>query len=236
MKVYLNELNGLWNAIDAMYFSRRSWSREFELKVMEAYERNFDRWGKRKGEIDDEMQNYINLLFKWSTDHITLAKFFDFSFTIDGLHRGAQDDFDSHAKRMDNRIIRASTRLAKFGNEKSDWYEGKIFSTDEVLEKCEIQKPAEVIIDGINYVSTVNGYVREDLKNNKDVLRGLYMLSIPSTFTFKCNCTEFAHIVKERDQLSHAAPELRDMIEECKRQIRENIPNLTDEFYYKVKN
>lgn len=236
MKVYLNELNGLWAAIDAMYFSKRSWSREVELKVMDAYERNFDRWGKRKDEIDDEMQNYIDLLFKWSPKHITLAKFFDFSFTIADLHRGAQDDFDSHAERLNNRILRSSTRLAKFGVEKSDWYKGKIFSTDEILEKCGIQKPAEVILDGVNYVSTVNGYIREDLKDNKDVLRGLYMLSIPSNFTFKCNCTEFAHIVKERDKLSHAHPELREMIEECKRQLREHIPNLTDEFYYKVKN
>lgn len=236
MKVYLNELNGLWAAIDAMYFSKRSWSREVEMNIKEVYERNFDRWGRKKGELDPEMLKLMDTLFKWSTSHITLAKFFDFSFTIEGLHRGAQDDFDSHAKRLNNRILRSSTRLAKFGMERSEWYEGKIFTTDEILEKCEIQKPAEVIIDGVNYVSTVNGYVREDLKNDKDVLRGLYMLSIPSNFIFKCDCTEFAHIVKERDKYSHAHPELRLMIEECKGQLIEHIPHLTDEFYQKVKN
>ena len=78
MKVYLNELNGLWAAIDAMYFSKRSWSREVEMHIKEVYERNFDRWGRKKGELDPEMLKLMDTLFKWSTSHITLARFFDF--------------------------------------------------------------------------------------------------------------------------------------------------------------
>lgn len=244
MKVYLNEINGLWAAIDAAYFSKRSWTREKEEHIMNVYERNFDHRGMRRrdnpftltGEIDGEMQEMMDMLFKWSKCHITLAKFLDFSFTVEGLHRGAQDDFDSHAKRLDNRIVRSSTRLAKFGNEKSDWYQDKILSTDEALPLMDIPKPAEIMVDGVNYVSCTNGYVREDLKDNKDVLRGLYMLSIPSNFIFKCNCTEFAHIVNERDKDSHAAPELRLMIEECKRLIQEEIPQFTTEWCRGVKN
>ena len=244
MKVYLNEINGLWAAITAAYFSKRSWTPEIEHHIKEVYERNFDRWGMRKsynpfstdGGIDGEMTDLMDMLFRWSKNHITLAKFLDFSFTIEGLHRGAQDDFDSHAKRLDNRIVRSSTRLAKFGNEKSEWYQGKILSTDEALQLMDIPKPAEIMIDGVNYVACTNGYVREDLKDNKDVLRGLYMLSIPSNFIFKCNCTEFAHIVNERDKDSHAAPELRLMIEECKRLLQDEIPHLTTEWYRAVKN
>lgn len=244
MKVYLNEISGLWAAIDAAYFSKRSWTREKEEHIMEVYERNFNRWGKMRDKLnskweynlDDEMKEMMDMLFKWSKSHITLGKFVDFTFTVEGLHRGAQDDFDSHAKRLDNRIVRSSTRLAKFGDEKSEWYQDKILSIDEVLKMMEIPRPTEIMVDGVNYVSTTNGYVREDLKDNKDVLRGLYMLSIPSNFIFKCNCTEFAHIVNERDKDSHAAPELRLMIEECKRLIHTEIPHFTTEWCRAVKN
>ena len=239
MKVYLNEINGLWAAIDAMYFSKRTWTRESELELRRLYAASYDRWGRVRMDVDGidrKLYKLMDTMFKWSTTHITLGKFLDFSFTVEGLHRGAQDDFDSHAKRLDNRIVRSSTRLAKFGNEKSDWYQGKILSTDEALAMVDIPKPAEIMIDGVNYVACTNGYVREDLQNDKDVLRGLYMLSIPSNFIFKCNFTEFAHIVNERDSDSHAAPELRLMVEECKKQIQEQIPMLTTELYRKVKN
>lgn len=237
MKVYLNEINGLWAAIDAMYFSKRTWSRAEEIKLMAAYESNYDNHGKmRYNELDPEFKKLVDNLFKWSTSHITLAKFLDFSFTVEGLHRGAQDDFDSHAKRLDNRIVRSSTRLSKFGNEKSEWYQGKILTTDEALEMMDIPKPTEIVVDGFNFVSCTNGYVREDLKDDKDVLRGLYMLSIPSNFIFKCNGTEFAHIINERDMDSHAAPELRLMIEECKRLIVAEIPQYNTDWCRKVKN
>lgn len=238
MKVYLNEINGLWAAIDAMYFSKRTWSRAEEIKLIAAYEDNYDKNGKlRYNELDPEFKKLVDNLFKWSTSHITLAKFLDFSFTVEGLHRGAQDDFDSHAKRLDNRIVRSSTRLSKFGNEKSEWYEGKILTTDEALELLGMPKPSEIMMaDGTNYVACTNGYVREDLQNDKDVLRGLYMLSIPSNFIFKCNGTEFAHIINERDEDSHAAPELQLMIEECKRLIVNEIPQYNTDWCRKVKN
>lgn len=238
MKVYLNEINGLWAAIDAMYFSKRTWTREAEAELMSMYWDNYDRFGKLiRYDITPEFKKLVDNLFKWSTSHITLAKFLDFTFTVEGLHRGAQDDFDSHAKRLDNRIVRSSTRLAKFGNEKSDWYKGKILSTDEALELAGLEKPSEIFtVDGQRFVACTNGYVREDLAKDKDVLRGLYMLSIPSNFIFKCNGTEFAHIINERDADSHAAPELRLMIEECKRLIVQEIPQYNTDWCRKVKN
>lgn len=248
MKVYLNEINGLWAAIDAMYFSKRTWSREQEEHLMNLYAEHFDRWGRKIKEPNAEMQDLIDKTFRWAKRHITLNKFLDFSFTIEGLHRGAQDDFDSHAKRLDNRIVRSSTRLADFGGcEMSDWYQDKIIPMDEALELLGFELPEEIevaeetdfALDEVKttkFVRATNGYIRDDLKDNKDVKRGLYMLSIPSNFIFKVNCTEFAHIVNERDDGSTAHPELKLMIEKCKRQLAEHIPQLTTEWYRSVKN
>lgn len=39
-------------------------------------------------------------------NHHTLMKYIDIAFFTDGLHRGAQDDLDSHAIAFNNRITR----------------------------------------------------------------------------------------------------------------------------------
>lgn len=243
MKVYLNEISGLWQAIVSMYMSKRTWTREKEEDILSLYEYCYDRNGFRyKNRPEDiyasalEFKNMLDKLFKWAPKHITMTRFLDFSFTVEGLHRGAQDDFDAHAKRLENRILRSSTRLAKYGNEKSDWYKDKIITTDEALTLMDVHLPVEMMVDGKNYVRTFNGYVLEEHKNNKDVLRGLYMLSIPSNFTFRVNCTEFAHILKERDKNGGAHPELKECVEEMLRLITEQIPQLTRDWFYSVKN
>lgn len=240
MKVYLNEISGLWQAIVSMYMSKRSWTRELEERILWHYQDKYNRDGKKFQYYNGsslEFDEMMNKLFKWAPRHITMTRFLDFSFTVEGLHRGAQDDFDAHAKRLENRILRSSTRLAKFGgDEKSDWYKGKIITTDEALKAMDMHLPEEMMIDGKNYVRAVNGYVLEECANNKDVLRGLYMLSIPSNFTFRVNCTEFAHILKERDKNGHAHPELKECVEEMLRLITEQIPQLTREWFYSVKN
>ena len=43
MKVYLNEISGLWNAIDTLYMSKRSWTREREEHIKQLYAEHFDR-------------------------------------------------------------------------------------------------------------------------------------------------------------------------------------------------
>lgn len=237
MFVYLNEISGLWNAIDTMYMSKRSWTREREQRIKELYAQHFDRWGMKIVEPNDEMYDLLTKLFKWAPIHITMGRFLDFSFTVEGIHRGAQDDFDSHAKRLDNRILRSSTRLAGYNeSEISDWYRGKIYTTDEILSYKGLTIPEEVIVDDVPFIKAVNGYIRKDLADNKDVSRGLYMLSIPSNFVCKINETELAHIVKERDINSHAHPELKECIEQMIALVQEQIPQLTREFYYSVKN
>ena len=143
-----------------------------------------------------------------------MGRFLDFSFTVYGMHRAGQDDLDSHAKRMENRIIRASIRLADFSQgEMSEFYEGKIIPTDAALAILGITAPDELEFHGQTYVKSVNGYILKGMEDNRDVKRGLYMLSIPSNFIFKMNLTEFAHLYKERNRDGTANPEVKACVE-----------------------
>ena len=81
-----------------------------------------------------------------------------------------------------------------------------------------------------------NGYIEEQYVNDKDVMRGLYMLSIPSNFIFKCNFTEWSHIVKERDCNSHAAPELQEMVERVCQILHDIFPQLDKDYWYSIQN
>ena len=78
------------------------------------------------------------MLLRMGRRHITVLRFIDISIMTEGIHRGGQDDIDSHVKRFENKVIRSSTRLAEFNNEKSDYYEGKIMTTDEALKILKI--------------------------------------------------------------------------------------------------
>lgn len=245
MKVYLNEINGLWNAIVGLYMSKRSWTRDLEEAIRVQYQLNFDRWGMRyfhdygqekRETLGPELAASLEKLCKWMPKHITLGRFIDFSFAVEGMHRGAQDDFDSHARRLDNRILRSSTRLAQFGNEKSSWYQGKILTTGEACKALGMTLPEEMELNGEKYVAAQNGYIRADLADSQDVRRGLYMLSIPSNFIFKVNATEFAHIVQQRDKTGHAHPELQEAVETMIDLIQAEIPPFTRDFWHSIKN
>ena len=227
MEVYLNRIDGWDDAILSMFYSKRTVTRELEQeirrKVFKATFHDPDYFpigALRHGIAFDheypEVEDWLNKLFKWCPMHITMGRFLDFSFTVYGLHRAGQDDWDSHAKRFDNRIIRSSTRLADFSNgEMSDYYKGKIIPTDQALDILEIKVPGEIEFNGQTYVKSVNGYILKGMEDKKDVKRGLYMLSIPSNFIFKCNLTEFAHLYKERRQEGTANPEVKECCEKC---------------------
>lgn len=241
MKVYLNNVSRVSDAIITMYMSKKSWTPEINEDIIETCDKVFDKRGfyepLTKKEDTDKVTDWLNKLFKWGRMHTTMLRFIDVSFTVEGLHRGAQDDFDSHAKRLDNRIVRSSTRLADFGSsEKSDYYNEKILTLDEALAELDISVPDTLIHNGHTYIRTTNGYIDRDYVNNKDVKRGLYMLSIPSNFIFKCNLTELAHIIKERDCNSNAAPELKEMIEDICEQLHNIFPQLTKDYWYSVLN
>lgn len=243
MKVYLNRIDGWDDAIISMFLSKRTLTRDLENEIRnEVYA--CTNHNPNNGVIgalinpSEKMIEWLNKLFKWAPIHITMGRFLDFSFTVYGLHRGAQDDLDSHAKRMENRIIRSSTRLADFSHgELSEYYNGKIIPTDVALAALGIVTPEEIKYDGNTYVKGVNGYILKGMECNKDVKRGLYMLSIPSNFIYKVNLTETAHIYKERNSTSSANPELKTCIEDETTQLEKaSLGYINRELLLQIKN
>lgn len=242
MNIYLNEISGIPDAITTLLMSKRSWTREKEVHIREICDHVLTRHGQLlKAEtlcIEKycEYEDWLRKLLNWGDSHITMLRFIDFSITVEGLHRGGQDDWDAHAMRYNNRIIRSSTRLAEFGYELSAFYEDKVIPTDIALAALGIETPDELVHDGVKYVKTCNGYIREDMKDNPDVKRGLYMLSIPSNFIFKVNLTEWAHVYKERRTEGHANPEVKECCETIADLIMDWQPEFTRELFMKIKN
>lgn len=241
MKVYVNEISGIADAIVSMFMSKRTWSREFETEIREVCEAVLERNGKLKAyETADEnvekFSKWMDSLTKWGWQHTTLLRFIDISVTVEGLHRAGQDDWDSHAKRFNNRIIRSSTRLANYGNEISEWYEDKVIPTDLALSELGIDLPDTITVKGETYVKGINGYIKEEYKDNKDVKRGLYMLSIPSNFIFKVDLTEWAHVYKERNAKGAANPEVKLCCESIATQLEQFHSQFNRELFEKIKN
>lgn len=243
MQVYVNKISGIDDAIVSMYMSKRSWTREKEEHIREVCRECLTDYGALCSAICvenpshyEEFAGWLQSLVKWGKRHQTLLRFIEISATVEGLHRGGQDDWDSHAKRFDNRIIRSSTRLAKFGHEKSKYYQDKILTTDEALNLMGIELP-ETFTDpkGDSYVRKVNGYVKEDCQT-QDVERGLYMLSIPSNFIFKINLTEWAHVYKERNAKSSANPEVKECCEAISDMIEAMIPQFNRTLFEEIPN
>lgn len=214
MEVYLNHIDGLDDAIISMFLSKRTLTRELENEIRLEVEMYSAAGDGALSKPSDKLQDWLRKLFKWGTQHITMLRFIDLSFSVYGLHRAGQDDLDSHAMRMNNRIIRSSTRLADFSSgEMSSYYEGKIVTTDQALAALGIELPEILEVGGSQYVRGVNGYILKGMEKNKDVKRGLYMLSVPSNFIFRINLTEFAHVYKERNKDGGANPEVKMAVE-----------------------
>jgi len=230
MRIYLNKITGIDDALVSLLMSKRSWTREKEEEIRKLVKENTDEFGFLKGNNEEFMTKVEKLMnYGVTIGHTTLLRYIDLSFTVEGLHRGAQDDFDSHAKRLDNRIVRSSTRLARFKEgEKSDYYQGKIMFHDEIAKILNLELPETVDVNGETFIKTDYGYIREDLKENNDVKRGLYPLSIPSNSIFKVQYPELCHIVQHRDKNSGANPELKEMIEQLKIELRSKFPILEE--------
>lgn len=244
MHVYLNKISGIDDAIVSMFISKRSWNREMEAHIYQVCRQVLDHQGRllpREAHPElasafDEFQGWLEKLVKWGWMHITMLRFIDMSITVEGLHRAGQDDWDSHAKRFNNRIIRSSTRLSTFSYEMSDYYKDKILPTDLALSALGVTLPEKIEVDGACYVKAVNGYIREGMEEDKDVRRGLYMLSIPSTFIFKIDLTEWGHVYKERNASGHANPEVKECCEAIADAITSFIPAFNRELFLKIKN
>lgn len=244
MEVFLNRIDGIDDAIISMFLSKRTLTRELELKirneVLAASNLNFDdnTFGALSGEISPELDSWLKTLVRWGVKHITMPRFCDLSFTVYGLHRAGQDDIDAHAMRMNNRIIRSSTRLADFKvGEMSEYYEGKIVPTDVALAYLGITTPDEIEYEGNTYVRATNGYILKGMEDRNDVKRGLYMLSIPSCFIFKMQLTEFAHMYKERNINGTANPEVKTAVEKMMDYVEKASANyFTRQMMFDIKN
>ena len=240
MNVYVNDISGIADAITSMFMSKRSWKRELEMEIGDVCDQVLDRHGRilenAPAQALEKYNTWTDSLVRWGWRHITMLRFIDISVTVEGLHRAGQDDWDSHAARFNNRIIRSSTRLANFGYEMSQWYDGKILPTDAALSFLGIEAPEVLEKDGQRYVKTINGYILEEYKDNPDVRRGLYMLSIPSNFIFKINLTEWAHVFKERNSQGGANPEVKLCCEAIADQIEALQPKFNRELFTKIKN
>ncbi|MCL1988032.1 MAG: FAD-dependent thymidylate synthase [Firmicutes bacterium] len=216
----MNNISGIADAIISLYVSKRNWSPTFAQEVYLVCSKVLDNNGMLKTATDDlsaefaQFDDWLNRLVKWGRKHTTLLRYIDFSCTVEGMHRAGQDDWDAHAKRFNNRILRSSTRLSSFGYEMSDYYKDKIIPTDVMLGKLNINLPERVEVDGVFYTKAVNGYIREDLANVQDVKRGLYMLSIPSNFIFKVDLAEWCHVYKMRNATTTAHSEVQQCCEE----------------------
>lgn len=254
MEVKLRNLNGIQDAICSIFVSKGNLTPEKEQEIDECwafydacttidYIPN-DEYDKRTETYDKTVKMYKKML-EIGAKHTTVIRFIDFSFTVRGLHRAAQDDFDAHSHRLNNRIIRSSTRICKFtGGDKSDYYKDKILTLREVLNLLNIELPEEITTpEGKVYKSAPNGYISVDAVNSEpnewDIQRGLYYLAIPSNFIAKCDLFEFAHIYKMRNKNTFAHPELRDMIESLTDQLAEKLfmtPDECREYLMKIPN
>ena len=231
MKVYLNKITGMADALVSMYMSKRTWTPELDKEIREDWE-NY--WSPFDFEGDERTIKRIESFCKYAWMHTTMLDFVTISATVEGIHRAGQDDWDAHACRFNNRIIRASTRLADFEEgEMSDFYKDKIVPLGVVADSI-LKLPDKMLINGKEYVRTVNGYILEELKNDRDVKRGLYMESIPSNFIFKCNMAQWAHVYRLRNKNGTANPEVKQLAEMLQDEVEKQMPWFDREFLAKV--
>ena len=245
MNVYLNEITGLADALTSMYMSKRTWTRELEEQIR--YDCTIvDCFGasdlshvpaimQEYKDSENRMDKRIESFCKFAWKHITMLDFITLSVTVEGLHRAGQDDWDAHAYRFNNRIIRSSTRLADFGeNEMSDFYKDKIIPTEIALGMLGIETPQTIEKDGQTFVLADGGYIREDLKDNRDAKRGLYRMCIPSNFIFKINLAQWAHVYKMRNKDGSANPEVKEVAERIQDEVERVLPWFDRDFIKKV--
>lgn len=242
MNVTVNSITGFEDAFVAMYISKRSWTPELDKEIRDVCNDVLDKNGNiktwtAKEENIEKFNKWLEMLLRMGRRHITLLRYIDISIMTEGIHRAGQDDIDSHARRFDNRIIRSSTRLAEFSDgEMSDYYKEKVIPTDEALNILNIDIPDSFEYMERTYVKSPNGYVKEEYKDNKDVKRGLYMLSIPSNFISKINLCEWAHVFKERNDDGGANPEVKDWAEMVMKKITCIQKQITRDYVLSIQN
>lgn len=241
MNVTVNSITGFEDAFVAMYMSKRTWTPELDKEIRSTCDAVLDRNGRIMDGCDtaslEKFNKWLEMLLRMGRKHITVLRYIDISIMTEGIHRGGQDDIDAHARRFDNRIIRSSTRLAEFSDgEISDYYRGKIIPTDEAMKILNIDIPDSFEFMGRFYFKSPNGYIKEGFQENKDVKRGLYMLSIPSNFISKINLCEWGHVFGERNEDGGANPEVKEWAESVMKQITDIHHQITRDYVLSIQN
>lgn len=241
MFIEVTSITGFYEAFVSMFMSKRTWTHELDEKIKVVCDNVVTKKGNinyyATSEDKEQFSKWLNMLLRMGKRHITVLRFIDIAIMTEGIHRAGQDDIDAHAMRFNNRIIRSSTRLATFDKgEKSSYYEDKIITDGEMCELLDNDLPKEIKINGKDYVKSANGYVLKEYENNKDVMRGLYMLSIPSNFISKINLCEWGHVFKERCADGGANPEVKEWAEDVMHQITCFHEQITRDYILSVQN
>ena len=242
MNVTVNSITGFEDAFVAMYMSKRTWTPKLDKDIRSTCDAVLDRNGRIiencSADNLEKFNKWLGMLLRMGRKHITVLRYIDISIMTEGIHRGGQDDIDAHARRFDNRIIRSSTRLAEFSDgEMSDFYRDKVLTSEEALKSVlGIDMPETIEYEGSTYFKSTNGYIKEEYKDDKDVKRGLYMLSIPSNFISKINLCEYGHVFKERNENGGANPEVKQWAEDVMNQITNIHYQITREYVLSIQN
>jgi hypothetical protein len=219
MNVEIFDISGYETAFMQLHTSKGTLTLEQIEQINRCTEDSTDRRGGVHKWVDPTFIDYLHKIMKYGVEfgHQELLRSIIINVRVTGIHRGAQDDFDSHAKRF-NSLVRKSTRIE--GNnatnhvEISDWYKGKILTFEDLDNKYQF-KP-HIVIDDKIYTKTPWGYVLSGYENNQDVLRGLVPLSVSSDFVVSMSYQAWRYVYKMRNSTTHAAPELQDMMENFK--------------------
>lgn len=241
MKATLKSITGFYGAFISMFMSKRTWTPELDVEVESTCRKVVDETGRirqdAKKEDIEKFNNWLRMLLNMGKKHITVIRFLDMTILTEGMHRAGQDDIDSHAKRFENRIIRNSTRLATYDKgEMSDYYRSKVLTDGEACEILKIGLPDAIEYEGNTYVKSTNGYILKEYENNKDVKRGLYMLSIPCNFIAKINLCEWGHVFKERCANGGANPEVKEWAEQITEQLAKFHEQITRDYVLSIEN
>ena len=241
MKATLKSIAGFYGAFISMFMSKRTWTPELDVEVESTCRKVVDETGRirqdAKKEDIEKFNNWLRMLLNMGKKHITVIRFLDMTILTEGMHRAGQDDIDSHAKRFENRIIRNSTRLATYDKgEMSDYYRSKVLTDGEACEILKIGLPDAIEYEGNTYVKSTNGYILKEYENNKDVKRGLYMLSIPCNFIAKINLCEWGHVFKERCANGGANPEVKEWAEQITEQLAKFHEQITRDYVLSIEN
>lgn len=239
MRSEIVEISGYIGAFSALYMTKKNCTAERMANIIEVVSGATTRQGFliEDSPYKDRFLKYLDNIIKYGMQHKheTLLDFIKITVVMKGLHRGAQDDYDAHARRMD--IIRTSSRYKEFEKapKLSDWYKDKVMlavNIDNTVVDTSVEGslgfaylPEQFIDkDGTKWIKTQFGYVKEEWMEDGDALRGLVPLGISSDNTSNMSFRNWRHVYHLRRPGSHAAPELQLAVEEVRDELRAKMP------------